>query len=296
MTMKYKGIEFDNVEELVKYQELTEKKVVEDKPKEELELDEYHIPKKGEWRATKESKEKPIRRQLKNLRWIKKDIASLKRLYKEHWGGGKLKYRKIDLIVEELGRSKTSVWSMAHQLGIPAKLRKRATGPKPKEETTPKVDKRAQRMTFIGKRVLKLCAADTHLSYKKAFIQASDEFAGKGVGAKITPAKKKQVTIDELEFPDIYPLDGPSNKRFEQLLIDLMAGKHTKIDYMMGRSVLQLQADIEWHGRVWRTFCEHVVMNSTKINTALNVPKGGAFKVNIIGGYHVIKYDKKKRK
>jgi hypothetical protein len=141
---------------------------------------------------------------------------------------------------------------------------------------------KTQRHKFLWQRIKAMQSGDPRASVNDLFYRATEEWnTHKGLG-KIHPEEsgqkqdkivyvpsKPKITDEDLVFPAIYPLANGAVRVFEQMMIDLIAKKHGKIDYYLASSNLQCIEGKEWDYLTWMEFCRQVLANSKKIAKAL---------------------------
>lgn len=85
----------------------------------------------------------------------------------------------------------------------------------------------------------------------------------------MTTHKIKQVSDDDLVFPNIYPIVESEMYRLEEI-VRSMLGNSGKISYF-DVTWLNLVDDLKWSGHLWRDFIISFLANSSKISKAFNV-------------------------
>ena len=106
---------------------------------------------------------------------------------------------------------------------------------------------------------------------------------------KIDMAKKSTKPMDDYSFPKIYPIAQESHKRFEQMLIDII-GRKGKISMFDAQTALSLQDDKEWCGRVWGEFIQNFQLHLKRLRNVLVMGEPKRLRVVIENGFHYIKY------
>lgn len=155
---------------------------------------------------------------------------------------------------------------------------------------------KTKRHRFLWQRVTAMQKQDPNASINILFSRACDEWQQSGrlgiVSAEGTQKKqeKAKVSDSDLEFPTIYPLDDSAIKVFEQMMIDLIAKRHAKIDYYIASANLQLRQGREWDYATWIEFCKQVLANAKAIARALVGCDSAKIRLEKSGNSLVIKY------
>lgn len=152
--------------------------------------------------------------------------------------------------------------------GILVKLKLNDEIPMAKHKTT-------DRKRFVWARIKQLEHIYPGMSVEKRMSLANTEWERHGgLGCvhaeEQKPQKQEQAKLDkQLEFPGIYPLADHAVKVFEQMVVDLVAKKHSKIDYYLASQNLQLIEGKEWNYHTWQEFCMQFNLSIPRIAGAL---------------------------
>jgi hypothetical protein len=198
----------------------------------------------------------------------------------EHTPTGKLRWGAIRRFAEEHGMTENRVsWigQLVKQSGMVG------------EEAI-----KTKRHRFIWQRIKALQAQDPRADITTLHNRAAREWDGETLG-KVSPnggTKQQKVTVkdSDLEFPTIYPLEEGAVRVFEQMMIDLIAKKHGKIDYYLASATLQLREGHQWDYQTWMEFCKQVLANSKRMAKALVGCDASKIRLEKGGGSLVIKY------
>jgi len=181
---------------------------------------------------------------------------------------GKLHKGQIKEIAKESGITLSRAYSIVN------KLKTADIVPMPRFKTT-------DRKKFIWGRIKSLESTYPNMSVEKRMSIAAAEWNRYGKLGKSHPENEKstsqkhensqkQKALDKsLEFPGIYPLADHSVRIFEQMIVDLIARKHSKIDYYIASQNLQLVVGKEWGFHTWREFCMQFSLSIPRIAEAL---------------------------
>lgn len=154
-------------------------------------------------------------------------------------------------------------------------------------------DKRVIRGKFIGNRT-NYYMRTNNWSREKAWSQAVQDWDSHSSLGKVSPQKKKvkkQIKMEELEFPSVYPLSEEAIPVLESMVRHMIANQD-KLTYFNVKDHLQVIPDFEWTGRLWHEFCKQFFLNSEQIAKAMNVKN--KFKVAKVSGFDIIWYGKYK--
>lgn len=161
----------------------------------------------------------------------------------------------------------------------------------------PERDMLTERKRWINARAKQMQKSDPRMNVNILFSRAQEEWNDhrKNLGTVSPegtkmPQQKAKVTDDDLVFPAIYPLADESVRIFEQMFIDLIARKHSKIDYYIASGTLQLQAGHEWDYTTWIEFCKQVFASGKAIARALVGCDSAKIRLEKEGRSLVIKY------
>lgn len=155
---------------------------------------------------------------------------------------------------------------------------------------------KTKRHRFMWRRIKAMQRMDPKATLESLYYRAKKEWYEKGPLGTVSASGvgkhqiKAKIKDSDLEFPSIYPLSDTGVRTFEQMMVDLIAKKHGKIDYYLASSNLDLSSGKEWDNQTWTTFCEQVLLNSAKMAKALVGCDGAKIKVVADGRSQSIRY------
>lgn len=280
MTIKFKGIEFDNVKDLVEYQKLIGA-VIQTEPQH------TEIAQPKHTQTTKKTTVKYYRKafsydELDNIIELKKRGFTQKQ------------------IAKKTGRTSDSIYILLHRLETKQDLSSNLKNYLKLRSNvsdiikSKKVDNRVIRGKLMFKKIKYLQQQNPRLPFNKAWKIAQQEMSGKSLGTikseleVKSPIPQPQPQQD-FTFPQMSMLTETANRVFEQMLVDII-GRHGKISFHNVIGVLHLRNEQEWDTQIWKSFVSEFLNNKDKICKVLIGCNPKRLIVKEEAGLFIIKY------